>query len=288
MKRPVPFHRFALFCVLFSSFIWGCGHEEEQTDPEAIFTVKNGVIGIDTTSPMMKYLETAPVEKSKTGVQDLRVVGQIFALANYSDQLVGTKVSWVELDPELSHSLGFYFGDRTKAVVGEAFGFVTLPNEYMNQLKPYETVSISRYGLLASRTMAQVISILPTKIHGVEVAGGSLQVVFKIVNGQDWYPGANCVVSFPMLGAKPLLLPSTALMHEGRQEYMLQVIGKGFYLPKPVYVLDTLGDSVLVIGKLKPGDTIVSRGSILLKPILHRLLRTQISVNDMGDKENQE
>jgi hypothetical protein len=182
--------------------------------------------------------------------------------------------------------LGFQFGPHTKAQIGEAFGVVSLPEEYLRQLKQYESVSISRYGLLESRSSAQVISIQPTKVNGITVAGEPIQVVFKIMSGQDWYPGTNCVVYFPMLGTKPLLIPSTALLHEGQQEYLLQEVGKGQYLPRPVYVLDTINDSVLVIGKIKPGETIISRGSILLKPILHRLLRTQASGSVMSDKEN--
>jgi hypothetical protein len=277
------------FSVLVLSLVFisfGCGRREEQnSDPESIFTIKDGQINIDTTSPMMKYLELAPVSPSHVGSQNLKAVGQIIALANYSDQLVGSPISWVELDPDLSNSLGFHFNSHTKASVGEAFGVVSLPEEYLHQLKQYESVSILRYGLLESHTSAQVISIQPTKVNGIPVEGEPIQVVFKIMNGQDWYPGTNCVVSFPMLGTKPLLVPSTALLHEGQQEYLLQQVGQGEFKPKPVYVLDTLTDTVLVIGKLQPGDIIIGRGSILLKPILHRLLRAQISDADLTNAQ---
>jgi hypothetical protein len=267
----------------FASF--GCGrHEETPVDPESVFTLKGNIIGIDLSSPMMKYLEISPIPASSSQTQDLRVVGQIIALANDSDQLVGSRISWVELDPDLSKSLGFNFGNHMPARVGDAYGMVTLPDEYLNQIKPFERVEISRYGLLASKTSATVISIQQPKVNGMPVSGAPIQAVFKIQNGQDWYPGANCVVDFPMLGSKPLLVPSTALLHEGRQEYLLQEVAKGQYFPRPVYVLDTQGDSVLVIGKITPGDNIVSRGSILLKPILHRLLKNEGLGMDAGDQ----
>ncbi len=260
-------------CILVSC---GCGrHEEAPVDPESVFSLKGNIINLDLSSPMLKYLEISPVPPSNSQTQDLRVVGQIIALANDSDQLVGSRISWVELDEDLSNSLGFHFDSHMKAQVGDAYGVVTLPDEYLSQIKAFESVQISRYGLLASKTSATVISIQQPKVNGMTVSGAPIQVVFKIQNGQDWYPGANCVVDFPMLGSKPLLVPSTALLHEGRQEYLLQEVAKGQYFPRPVYVLDTQGDSVLVIGKITPGENIVSRGSILLKPILHRLLKIQ-------------
>ncbi len=265
-----------MWVLIFISM--GCARQEDRNnDPESIFSIKAGKIDIDLSSPILKHLETAPVQPSNSQTRDLKVVGQIIALANYSDQLVGSRISWVELDPDLSKSLGFHFDDHMKAPVGEAFGVVSLPEEYLGQLKPYESVVISRYGLLESHTSATVISIQQAKLNGVVIEGEPIQIVFKLLNGQDWYPGTNCVVSFPMLGARPLVIPSTALLHEGQQEYLLQEVGKGQYIPRPVYVLDTLTDSVLIIGKIAPGETIVSRGSILLKPILHKLLRTQVS-----------
>jgi hypothetical protein len=172
-----------------------------------------------------------------------------------------------------------------KAQVGDAYGVVSLPEEYLPQLKAYERVDISRYGLLASKTRATVISIQQAKFQGLPITGQPIQVVIKIQNGQDWYPGTNCVVFFPMLGSQPFLIPSTALLHEGRQEFLLQEVAKGQYFPQPVYVLDTLGDSVLVIGKLMPGENIVSRGAILLKPLLHKLLRIHGLGLDLVDQE---
>ena len=157
---------------------------------------------MDLSSPMLKYLEIASIAPSRAQTQDLRVVGQIIALANYSDQLVGSKISWVELDPDLSKSLGFHFDKNMKAQVGDAYGVVSLPEEYLPQLKAYERVDISRYGLLASKTRATVISIQQAKFQGLPITGQPIQVVIKIQNGQDWYPGTNCVVFFPMLGSQ--------------------------------------------------------------------------------------
>lgn len=271
--------------VTFILASWGCArHEKVPADPESVFSIKGNLISLDPSSPMLKYLEISPIPKSKSLVQDLKVVGQIIALANYSDQLVGSRISWVELDSDYSKSLGMRFDGHTPAQVGDAYGAVSLPDDYLNQLKPYEKVEISRYGLLASKTMATVVAIHQDKVNGMPIMGKPIEVIFKIANGQDWYPGTNCVVDFPAMGSKPLLVPSTALLHEGQQEYLLAELTKGQYFPVPIYVLDTLDDSVLVIGKLRAGDNIISRGSILLKPIVHRLLRIQGLGNGPGDQ----
>ncbi len=267
----------------------GCARKEETpVDPESVFKISGNVFSLDPTSPMMKYLEISPIPPPSSKSQDLKEVGQIIALANYSDQLVGSRISWVELDPDYSKSLGFSFGPRTPAHVGDAYGVVTLPDEYLPQLKPYESVAISRYGLLASQTTARVLSIQQAQLNGVPILGEPLEVVFKIPDGQDWYPGTNCVVDFPMLGSKPFLLPATALLHEGQREYLLEQLSPGEYTPVPVVVLDTIDDSVLVIGKIKAGEEIVSRGSILVKPIVHQLLRAQGIGMNLGEVEEKQ
>jgi hypothetical protein len=261
------------FGVMFLFALAGCAPQNPPKNAGSVFSINGSVISIDLVSPMLKYLEISQISDSHLEKRNLQAVGQIIALANDSDELRGSQISWVELDPEISRSLGLHFDNQMKVPVGQAYGVVSVPYEYMGQLKRYEGVAISRYGLLKSVVSGMVISILPTKANGVVLPGEPVQVVFEIPHGEDLYPGTNCEVDFPVSAGRPVTVPSTAVLHEGRQEYLLQELEPGRYRPQPVYILDTMQDSVLVIGNIKAGEKIISRGAILLKPLLHDVLR---------------
>jgi hypothetical protein len=270
--KPAKAISLGFAAILGLSVLSGCRGTEAGPAP-SVFSIEGDVISIDMNSPMLKYLETAPLEDSHAASRKLAAVGQIIALANDSDELQGSNVSWVELDPEISRSLGFSFGPERKAKIGEAFGVVDIDSAYEKQLRPYEALSISRYGLLKTYASGMVVSILKPLSSSASSEGQPIQVVFEIPQGLDFYPGTNCEVDFPISIGRPVNVASTALLHEGRQEYILKYLGQGHYHPVPVFVLDTVDEQVLVIGNLKPGDRIVSRGAILLKPLLHQVLR---------------
>lgn len=255
----------------------GCGNGAGKPyDPSAAVSSSGGQITVAGDSPFLKHLEVGPVGNDHAGVQQLRVVGQIVAMADNSDELTGARISWSELSPELSKSLGLQLGTGKTVFDGEAYGMADLPAEYARQLARGDSIAVSRYGLQKYETAARVVFVRESP-----GAGGQMRVVFHMPTGEAWYPGNNCDVAFPMLRSRPVSVPATALLHEGAQEYLLQETGHGAFKPRKISILDSSAQSALVIGDIKPGDRVLSRGAILLKPFLHQLL----SVQARGDSQ---
>jgi hypothetical protein len=249
--------------------IGGCGRSAEKSyDPDSAISIESGQIQVAVDSPFLKHLEVAVVGPAQVEGRQFRVVGQVVALANSSDELTGSKISWAELDPALSRSLGLTLPTDGSVGPGEAFGVADLPGEYAGQVARGDSVSVARYGLRKFEMSARVMAIRPASGDG-----DGIRVLFRLGSGEEWYPGNNCEVVFPMLRSHPVTIPTTALLHEGAQEYLLQQTGPGRFRPRSITILDTVDQSALVIGEVGPSSRIVSRGAILLKPYLHTDLR---------------
>ncbi len=63
-------------------------------------------------------------------------------------------------------------------------------------------------------------------------------------------------------------------MHEETREYVWKEVAPAQFAAQSVSVVDASPTEVAVLG-LSPGDRIVGRGAILLKPLLKRVLATK-------------
>jgi hypothetical protein len=248
-------------------------------DPDQAVSLEKGQIVVRQDSPFLKHLEVAPLGAERAQGEAFKVVGQVVALANNSDELTGSGILWSELDPALTQSLGLSLSAGADVAVGQAYGMVEVPASFAGQLSRGETVSVSRYGLRKFNTPARVASVRPSPDDEDWV-----RVVFRIPPGDEWYPGNNCEVAFSMLRSHPVTVPTTALLHEGSQEYLLRALGPGRYSPLRIVILDTLetGREALIIGDIPRGAQFVSRGAILLKPYLHGILRARAKAAALG------
>jgi membrane fusion protein, heavy metal efflux system len=78
------------------------------------------------------------------------------------------------------------------------------------------------------------------------------------------------------LGTEPrdaLLVPSDAVLHVGRTDYVLVRTQPGLWRATPVQVGEAHDANVEILSGLTPGDQIVGRGAILLKPPLVQALQ---------------
>jgi hypothetical protein len=257
---------------LLASLAFGCGcsaPERPGFDPDKVISVSKGQILVAADSPFLKHLEAGVAGQAPPQGKVFWVVGQIVALANPSDELSGSSVQWSELDPGLTAELGLKL--KGPAEEGEAYAMAELPSDYAGQVAPGGAVSVSLYGMRAHAGAARVFSVLPSPGDA-----DWMRVVLKIRPGKEWYPGTNCEVAFPLRGS-PALIPTTALLHEGSDEYLLQRTGPGSFQPRRIIILDTQGFQALILGPVTAGTPIVARGAILLKPYLHRILRERLA-----------
>lgn len=236
-------------------------------DPDKVISLRDGQIVVATDSPFLKHLESGLAGPAPSQGDALWVVGQIIALANPSDSLKGSGVRWAELDSGLSRSLGLNLSDQAFVPPGEAYGLAELPKDYAGQMSQGEKVSVCPYGLRRRSGAARVERVVPLP--------GDLdwtRVLLRILPGREWYPGNNCEIAFP-LRSHPATVPTTALLHEGNDEYVLVRTSATSFRPERIVLLDTGEGTALVVGPIVEGTRIVARGSILLKPYLHQLLR---------------
>jgi len=253
--------------LLALSLAGGCSSPAQPAfDADKVISVSNGQIVVDPASPFLTHLEAGFAQKAPPQGKQFWVVGQIVALANPSDSLSGSSIQWSELDPDLTRELGLRLG---RAVEGEAYGMAELPSDYTGQISRGEEVTVALYGLRSHSGPGRVVSVLPSPRDPDWV-----RVVLRVGPGQEWYPGNNCEVAFPLNGS-PALIPTTALLHEGSDEYVLQRTGSNSFYPHRIIILDTEGPNALIMGPVTAGTAIVARGAILLKPYLHRILRAR-------------
>ena len=233
-------------------------------EPPPPFSFAGGRLILVPDSPLLTRLEILEVGGAAEESREYRAVGQILALSNTSGNLTGEQVGWVELDPALSASVGVKL--NAKDAAGTAYGLTTIAAEYAARVEAGQRLEIMRYGLKRSNVSGRVVRIIRRP-----EAGDRADVVFRFTNAQDWFPGTNCEVSFPVLTGHPVRIPTTAPIHEGTQEYVWKEVAPAQFTAQNVSMVDATPDEVSVLG-LHPGDRIVGRGAILLKPLLKRLL----------------
>jgi hypothetical protein len=257
-----------LLFTLLAFMSGGCTKSAPPSDDsENAYKVEKDQIVVNPKSAFLKHLEVVKTTKTPRGEVAFKTVGQIIALANTSGVLSSSDLSWVELDPDLTRISGLHLKSFANATAGTALGLTSVPAEYAGQIHQGETVDIARYGLKKTDVQASVVNIQPHKDDQ-----GSSYVTFEIPRGQDWYPGTNCEVRFPLLHVQSVGVPTTAILHEGLSEFVMKQTEPGHYKVTPVFIVDETPNSAQVIG-LDIGDSIVGSGAILLKPELHNFIR---------------
>lgn len=237
----------------------------ESLEPPPPFSLTDHHLRLAPGSKFSARLQIEQLSKAAGENMALRSVGQIIALSNTSGNLTGNPVSWVELDPKLSRSVGLRFVEIPAVQPGVAFGLTALAEEYFGRLHDGDPIAISRYGLRKSSIPGSIYRVIPRE------QGDRVDIVFRFAQAQDWFPGTNCEVVFPHLAGRPVRIPTTAPIHIGAREYVWKVTGPGEFAAQSVSVVDSTPDDLSVLG-LSPGDRIVTRGAILLKPLLEPLL----------------
>lgn len=259
MTRHLARGAFALLVALSGA---GC----TRSEPRAVapFSLKGHRALVDTASPFYRRLEIVDVRPAPEKAQALRMVGQLIALANASGELSGSPVAWVELEPNLAKELGL----ELRGGVGQAYGLTTVPLRYLEQLHGGQRVQIARYGLRKTSTSGSIVWFR-RQPGEPDLA----QVVFSIPQGREWYPGTNCEVEFPLVKSVPVRVSKNSLLTHGLQEFTFLQVAPGEFEIKPVAVVGETADDVFVVGALKPGDRLIGRGAILLKPLVHDVPR---------------
>ncbi|MGQ0636053.1 MAG: efflux RND transporter periplasmic adaptor subunit [Planctomycetaceae bacterium] len=104
----------------------------------------------------------------------------------------------------------------------------------------------------------------------------TLPVLFEISDSDGVLrPGMFAEVGLGTDEREAILLPGDALLHINMNDYVLVSAGAGLWKPTQVRVGEQFAGSFEVLEGLQPGQTVISRGAILLKPSIETILREQ-------------
>lgn len=256
------------YFLLCLSLLPGCNRSSEEYSAADPISVKDGKILVQSSSKFVEQINIVGVSPAPGGEKKLRAVGQMVAMANSSGDLLKEGVSWVLLDADLVRSLGLPLAER--APVGLSFGVTSLPAGYRNEIHPGERVELFRYGLKQGSTTGSIVAI---RKSGTEA--GEDTVIFSVLHGLDWYPGTNCEVEFPLVHRQAVTISPLSMLHEGLRDFVLKETAPGQFRPEEITVVNESKDQVYALGDIRPGDRIVERGAILMKPMVHSILRAE-------------
>jgi hypothetical protein len=222
----------------------------------------NGVIRFTDSEEFLSSLVITETSALPIGNHKLSTVGQIVLLIEPGSATTAGRSHPLHLDEKYSEKLGL---GKLPWKVGSAFGISEIPTEY--KIKAGVPVQVARYGLIAATSRGTVRQILKNP-DDPETA----TVVFEILQGKDWYPGANCKLVFPTLSEKPVAIPKRALLHLGDKDYVFVERAHGEFKLRTVSVIDE-NDKTMSVTGLSTGERVLAKGSILLKTFIPELLQ---------------
>ncbi|MBX3025129.1 efflux RND transporter periplasmic adaptor subunit [bacterium] len=129
-----------------------------------------------------------------------------------------------------------------------------------------------------ARFFARPGAPVPAAVSSVAPALASdrrtLRVFFALDDrGARLRPGMFADVGLGTEARDAISVPSDAVLHIGRSDYILVQEAGGVWRVTPVGVGESYGPAVEVVSGLAPGDVIIGGGAILLKPLMVQALR---------------
>ena len=105
----------------------------------------------------------------------------------------------------------------------------------------------------------------------------TMRVLFELNDPEEVLrPGMFAEVGLGTDERDAILIPAEALLHVNRDDYVVVSMGSGAWRPAKVRVGELHDNSFEVLHGIESGDTIVSRGAILLKPAVMQVLNRGI------------
>ena len=244
-------------------FLFGCSRGPLENRVETVFELQSDRIKIDSHSKFLKHLEIISLDSSESRTIAYESIGKMIALSNPSNDLTGPRTQWIELDLETLREAQLILQAEPE---GSAYGMTLIPSDFAVQIRRNQPVYVRRYLGLDEGWSASVVKLIPTQDPLF------VNVVFRLPIAHDLYPGTNCQVKFPLLQARATRVPSTAVLHDGVDEYVWQEIAPGEFVPHKVALAEGTSDEVILSSGISSQYKIIGRGAILLKPQLRPFL----------------
>jgi hypothetical protein len=141
-----------------------------------------------------------------------------------------------------------------------------VPETYLERVKAGQGCEARFFGIPGQVFAGQVKSIAPV----ISKERRSLRVLFTITDLNDQLrPGMFADIGLGTDPREALLAPADGVVHVGRSDYVLVgADAPDTWRVTEVRVGDARGTAVEILAGLKPGDRVVGKGAVLLKPFI--------------------
>jgi hypothetical protein len=196
-----------------------------------------------------------------TGRKDVHEAETAVRVAQRNEAALARQLQQAGLDPAL----------LTSVTSDVDIVMADVPESYLDRVKAGQGCEARFFGLPGQAFAGQVKSIAPV----ISKERRSLRVLFTVTDLNDQLrPGMFAEIG---LGTDPrdtLLAPADGVVHVGRADYMLVgAESPDTWRATEVRVGDLRGAEFEVVTGLKPGDRVLGRGAILLKPLVVTAVR---------------
>jgi multidrug efflux pump subunit AcrA (membrane-fusion protein) len=130
----------------------------------------------------------------------------------------------------------------------------------------------------------KVSSIAPVVLKEKRV----LNVQFTVKDPENVVrPGMFAEIGLGTDKREALLMPADGILHVGDKDYALRGAESGTWEIADVETGELRGTNVEVLSGLKPGDRVLGKGAILLKPVVARALEGPPATSTAGTASDQ-
>lgn len=145
-----------------------------------------------------------------------------------------------------------------------------VPEGKIDRVKIGQSCEAKFVGLTGEKFTGKVNSIAPV----LSKERRSLRVLFAIDDLEDKLrPGMFAEIGLGTDPRETLLIPADAILHVDRGDYVLVSSGGAGWRVAEVQVGEPRNGAIEIIRGLQDGDRVISRGAILLKPLVVRVLQ---------------
>jgi RND family efflux transporter MFP subunit len=218
--------------------------------------------GTDTPKDLAAE-ETNLLQYQILGQKEIHEAQTTVLMAKRSEAMLARQLQQAGLEPELLRS----------ATADMDIVMADVPEGMLSSVKVGQGCRAKFFGLPGETFTGKVNSIAPV----LSKERRSLRVLFVIHDPKDQLrPGMFAEIGLGTDARDALLVPADGVVHVGRMDYVLVAgMDSDTWRVTEVKVGELHGNQVEILSGLRPGDRVLGKGAILLKPALVRALQAE-------------
>ncbi|MCL2744916.1 MAG: efflux RND transporter periplasmic adaptor subunit [Planctomycetaceae bacterium] len=223
-------------------------------------------VGTDTEKDLAEA-QSQLVQAQIQGRKDVHEAQAAIRVAQKTETVLARQLEQEGLEPQMLVSSGH----DTDIIVAD------VPESWVRQIAVGQSCEAKFLSLPNQEFVGNVHAIVPV----LSSERRSLRVLISLQDPDDKLrPGMFAEIGLGTDPRKALLVPSAAIIHIGRTDYILVQENNEAWRVAEVKVGETRNDAVEILDGLQNGDSVAGRGAILLKPTMMKSLQMKETKNN--------